>query len=264
MTRAIMVIGFGAMARMVVRELPGEVRLACLLVRREHVEHVQARLGPGTRVVSDPGECAGEVDFALECAGHGAVSQYGPALLASGVDFGVVSIGALADDDLLASLEAAARAGNAQLHVLAGAVAGIDALTAARAGGLDEVTYTSRKPPASWRGTPAASLIDLDGLKEATTFFEGTARDAARDYPANANVAATVALAGLGFDDTSVRLIADPMVSANMHTIHARGAFGEFRAELTGRPLPDNPKTSTLAALSALRALRNRGGWLVI
>ncbi len=264
MKRAIMLIGYGAMARMVVRELPRDVHLGFLLVRPESVDDVQSRVGPQTRVISDPRECVGEVEFALECAGHGAVAQYGPTLLAAGVDFGVVSIGALANDDLLARLEAGARAGGAQLQVLAGAVAGIDALTAARAGGLESVSYTSRKAPASWRGTPAEATVDLDTLDRAVTFYEGTAREAARDFPANANVAATVALAGLGFDQTRVCLIADPAVSANMHTIEARGAFGEFRTELSGRPLPDNPKTSTLAALSALRALRNRDGWLVI
>lgn len=264
MKQQLLLIGFGAMARMVLRQLPESVTVDYLVVRDNKIAQVQAQVPKDIRVIASLAKCERKPDFALECASHSAVAQYGPELLAAGIDFGVISVGALADQSVLDELENAARQGGAQLHILAGAVAGIDALAAAREGGLDEVIYSSRKPPGSWRGTPAEALIDLERLTQATVFYEGTAREAARRYPANANVAATIALAGSGFEQTQVQLIADPSINGNIHHIQARGSFGEFIIELRGRALPDNPKTSTLAALSALRTLRNRGGWLVI
>jgi aspartate dehydrogenase len=215
-------------------------------------------------VTTVPDLLAAQPGLVVECAGHGAVDAYGTDVLAGGADLLVASLGALADRQRLGRLKAAAERAGASLIVPSGAVGGLDLLAAARVAGLSRVTYVSRKPPRAWKGTPAENLADLDALAAATTFYTGPADAAARDYPQNANVAAAVALAGLGFERTQVQLVADPAAPGNLHRIEAEGAFGRTEIVIEGRPLPDNPKTSMLAALSLVRAVLNRGAALVV
>lgn len=199
-----------------------------------------------------------------ECASHVAVRDYGPAILEAGCDLIVISIGSLSDETMRKKLEDAARKGSARLVLPAGAIGGIDALASARLSGLEEVVYTGRKPPNAWRGTPAEKLLDLGALKEPAIFFEGSARKAAQDYPFNANVAATLALAGIGFETTKVRLVADPDVTRNVHEFSVRAGCGDFSMRLEGRPSAANPKTSQMAGYSVARELLNRAGTVVI
>ena len=145
-----------------------------------------------------------------------------------GFDLLVISVGALAEPALLERLKTAAREGNSRMLLPAGAIGGIDAIAAMRLGGLTSVRYRSRKPPAAWRGSPAEKVADLDKLTGRTVLYRGTAGEAALLYPQNANVAAAVALAGLGFDKTEVELVADPDAPGNVHEIEAEGAAGPF------------------------------------
>lgn len=258
MKRAL-VIGYGAIGRLVLESLAGDaaLRITHLLERPSRKDALSRALGGGVTVIGDLDELDAFPECALECAGHGAVVEYVVPLLERGVNVALVSVGALAEPGLPEKLEAAARKGGSQITLASGAVGGLDAIAAARVGGLDEVIYTGRKPPLGWRGSPAESKVDLESLARAAVIFEGSARDAARLYPKNANVAATVSLAGLGLDRTQVTLIADPAVTRNVHHVVARGAFGELEITLSGKPLPQNPKTSSLAAYAAVRALRD-------
>ncbi|MCE9889963.1 aspartate dehydrogenase [Kluyvera intermedia] len=250
--KKIMLIGYGAMAQAVIERLPPQVAIGWIVAREPHHAAIHAQFGTTVEALSSPLECLDAPDLVLECASQQAVAQYGEAVLARGWHLAVISTGALADSALEQRLQNA----GGQLTLLSGAVAGIDGLAAAKEGGLEHVTYQSRKSPASWRGSYAEQLIDLNTVSEAQVFFEGSAREAARLFPANANVAATVALGGVGMDETRVQLMVDPATQRNTHTIHVKGLFGEFHLELSGLPLASNPKTSTLAALSAVRACR--------
>ncbi len=254
-------IGFGAIGCTVFKVIKNdaEVRISQIVVHNEEMRaEVQAKVGDNVVVVSRIADLPQRPEFVLECAGHAALTACVLPLLASGVDCALVSIGALASDGMQEKLEAAARQGKATITLMSGAIGGIDAISAAKFGGLDEVLYTGRKPALSWIGTPAEELFKLAELTEATVIFQGNAREAAQLYPKNANVAATLAIAGLGLDHTKVTLIADPAVTQNIHTIEARGVFGQMKMEIQGNPLPENPKTSALTAYSIIRAIKNR------
>jgi len=262
--RHILVIGMGAVGRHVALALQNEanrLRLS-ILVRSEYVKAVKARadeIVPGeVQVVHRFDQLTDIPELAVECASHRAVAEFGEECLTSGTDFLITSVGALTDGLLLQRLERASRTHMGKLMIPAGAIAGVDALAAARYGGLERVRYISRKPPDAWTGTPAEKMCDLGRLKAPVEFYTGNAGEAARLFPQNANVAATIALAGLGFEKTEVSLNADPSAPGNVHVIEADGAFGKLRVEVQGKPLPENPKTSALAALSVLRAIHNR------
>ena len=262
----IALIGFGAIGRSLAQRAfaLGGLGIATIVVRTARIAEVQAQLdqlGLQARAVD---AVPADATVALECAGHEALHAHVLPALSSGIECAVLSVGALSESGLPEKLEAAARSGNTRLTLLSGAMGGIDALAAARLAGLSEVIYTGRKPPQGWKGSPAEAIVNLDTLISATPIFEGSARDAARLYPKNANVAATLSLAGIGLDATRVRLIADPAVTENIHEVEARGAFGAMNLIMRGKPLADNPKTSALTVLSALRFLVNRSGAIAV
>ena len=259
MVLSVLIVGHGTIAGWVAHEVSDDpdIRIAYVLCRPGRERAAEQSI-PGAKAVTDVKYISEPVDFALECAGHDGLTAHGPALLERGIDLAVVSIGAFSDPGVSISLEQSARTGGSRIELLSGAVGAIDALAAARAGGLDDVTYEGRKPPGGWKGSPAEKYLDLDNMSEEAIHFSGSARDAARLYPKNANVAATIALAGLGLDETKVTLVADPNLNSNRHTVVAKGTFGEFRFTIDGNALPGNPKSSALTAMSAVRAIRNR------
>jgi aspartate dehydrogenase len=200
-------------------------------------------------------------DVVVEAASHEAVRGYVQPLLDSGVAVIVLSGGALHDDALRASLEAAARRSGALLYVPSGGIAGLDALKAACVAGVDEVRITAAKPPRAWKNIEFVEKlgIDLDGLTEAHTLYEGPARAGVPLFPANVNIAAVLSMAGIGFDRTQLKVVADPAITKNTHTIEISGRTGTITVRLENVPAPDNPKTAWLACYSALAALKLMG-----
>lgn len=260
MTLQIALIGHGAIAAEVVRHLRGMagITLACGMCRAGREAAARDVFGDGVPVVTAAADVPKGVALAVDCAGHPGLRAHGAAFLARGVEVLTVSNGALADAEFALELEKAAQAGGARLRLLPGAIGAMDILAAGAVGGLSRVVYTGRKPPAGWKGSAAEEILDLDALTEPATHFEGTARDAALCYPKNANVAATVAFAGIGMDATQVRLIADPSRNGNLHEIEAEGAFGRFSFTVEGNALPNNPASSALTALSVVQAIQQR------
>lgn len=249
------VIGFGAITFEIRRSLAtlgSTDSLAGVLVRPPQVAAARREVADAIPIVDNVEALLDlKTDLVAECAGHSAVADYGQAILGAGLDLLCASTGALADRDLARVLIQQARG---QLLIPSGAVAGIDGLLAARTAGLKTVTYTSIKPPAAWKGTPGERFVAARSA-ERITFFEGSAREAATQYPQNANVGATVALAGIGLERTRVKLVSDPDVAGPVGLIEGAGDFGRFRFEILAYASASNPKTSALTAHSIVMAV---------
>jgi aspartate dehydrogenase len=266
-------IGYGNIARtltgILAAEAPGRVTRVTVLSLPEFADAARAALaedvaGPAAVVTDSAALIAARPDLVVECAGQDAVRDHATAVLRAGLDAVIVSIGALATPGLFEAVQAAAAQGGARAILPAGAVGGIDILAALRLSGVTAVTYTSRKPPVAWKGTPAEALVELDALREAAVFFEGNARDAALQYPKNANVAATIALAGIGFERTAVRMIADPGVTKNIHEYTVTSAAADYTIRIEGHPSAGNAKTSVTTVYSVARAILNTGSGVAI
>jgi len=204
------------------------------------------------------GLLAQEPDVVVEAASHEAVRDYVEALLTQGVATIVLSGGALCDEALRVRLECAAVESGALLYVPSGGIGGLDALKAACIAGVKEVTIAVTKPPAAWKGIPYVERmeVDLAALREPLVLFDGPARHGVPLFPANVNIAAVLSLAGVGFDRTRLKVVADPALLHNTHHIDIRGTTGNISIKLENVPAPENPKTAWLACYSALAAVK--------
>lgn len=251
-------IGWGAIGTAAAGYLSdAPVDIVAVGVRDREVE--RAGLPLGSVVLTEPHELAGlELDVVAEAAGRDSVGPWGRAALRTGVDFIVSSVSAFADRELLVELRSLAVEHGAAVQIQPGALAGVDALAAARHMGVDAVEHRMVKPPRAWLGTPAEDLCDLERLVEPVVFYAASAAETAHAFPKNANVAMTTALAGIGPDATTISLVADPHASTNRHEISAHGPFGSLDVVIDNNPLPTNPKSSAMAALALVRAIENR------
>jgi aspartate dehydrogenase len=193
-------------------------------------------------------------DLAIECAPAAVIERICRPMLAAGKAVMVLSCGALLERPDLVAL---AKESGGQIMVPTGALLGLDAVTAAAEGQINSVRMTTRKPPRGLAGAPylVAHGISVDGLNEPKRVFSGTAREAALGFPANVNVAAALALAGIGADRTTVEIWADPTIERNCHQIAVDADSAHFTLAIENIP-SENPKTGRITALSVLAALR--------
>ena len=260
------IIGGGVIARLVLEHVRGgslgEFDVVAIAGRSERSrgQGLAAAFGVPFVVGRDALAAAGP-EVVVEAASHEAVREYAEALLARGVSFVALSGGALCDDALRATLERTAAQHRALLYVPSGGIGGLDALKAACIAGADEVSIAVTKPPVAWKGIAYVDRlgIDLDRLTAATVLFEGSAREGVPHFPANVNIAAALSMAGIGFDRTRLKVVADPALAFNTHYIVIKGRTGRVDIKFESVPMPENPKTSMLACFAALAAIRELG-----
>ncbi len=257
------IIGGGVIARLILEEIrQGSLRDSEVvgLLGRSGASRGKPLAGDyGVPFVTGLADLLGrKPEVVVEAASHEAVREHAAPLLAAGISVVVMSGGALVDDALRDRLERLAVEQRALLCVPSGGIGGLDALKAVCAAGAEEVEIAVTKPPAAWKGIPYVerSGVDLDRLTGPVTLFDGTAREGVPHFPANVNIAAVLSLAGIGFDRTRLKVVADPALRFNTHYINIRGRTGVISIKFESVPSPDNPKTAMLACYSALAALK--------
>ena len=250
-------LGVGAIGQILATALdadPGRAVLVAIADQdRERAERFSAQLKARAPVV-EIDELVRRSELIIEAASQAALPEIVPRALRAQKDLMIMSVGGLIENE---EWFAEAERQGCRIHVPSGAIAGLDGLRAAAMGRLSVVILTSRKPVAGLRGAKYVTerRIDLDRLKEETVLFEGAPEDACRAFPATSNVAASLRLAVGKSAEIRVRVIAVPGGTENVHEIQAVGDFGRFRIVLENVPSPSNPRTSRLAALSALATL---------
>jgi aspartate dehydrogenase len=199
-------------------------------------------------------------DIVIECAPSKLVRSIVIPFVSRGKTAIVLSVGALLENEDLIAL---ARQNGGQIVVPTGALIGLDAVTAAAEGQIQSVKMVTRKPLNGLAGAPylVENNIDIAGITEPLKIFEGTARDAAKGFPANLNVAVALSLAGLGPDRTTLQIWADPTVTRNVHRVEVESDSARFSMTIENIP-SENPKTGRITALSVIAYLRKQGSAL--
>jgi aspartate dehydrogenase len=192
-------------------------------------------------------------DVVVECAPAALLPAIAGPFLRAGKEVVVLSAGALLDHWSLVDL---ASSSGGRITVPTGALLGLDAVGAAAENGVRAVRLTTRKPVEALAGAPGLE-IELKGLTEAAKVFSGSARDAAKGFPANMNIAVALALAGIGPDRTEVEIWADPALTRNTHTVVVRSDVSDLTMKIENVP-SDNPRTGLVTALSVVRLIRKR------
>ena len=242
------IVGCGAIGTDLAKFAAAQPEIASITLFDQSPERADqlAKQLPKAKVARSGETLVKEVELVIECASQDAAKLYLPLAIGSGRSVMCLSMGVFADDKFRKSLVETARKNGTKIYLPSGAIAAVDALKAGALSRITSVTLVTTKPP-------AALGVKADKW---TVVFDGSARDAVRKFPQNVNVAACLSLAGIGFDQTRVQVVADPLATRNQHKVIIEGDFGRIRTEVENLPSPANPKTSYLAILSAMATLR--------
>jgi len=266
MAQRVAIAGFGAIGRVVAEHLDRGIdglTLAAVSARdRARAERAMARFAHPVPV-SPLARLAEVADIIVECAPAAVLREVAEPALAAGRTLIVLSCGALLDNADLIDL---ARREGGRILVPTGALLGLDAVQAAAQGTISRVHMTTRKPPEGLDGAPylVEHGISVLGIRKPRRVFTGNAREAARGFPANVNVAAALALAGIGPDRTTIEIWADPGVDRNIHRIEVEADSVRLSMQIENVPSLENPKTGRLTPLSVIALLRKLTSPLVI
>ncbi len=225
-------------------------------IDKARAEKVKASSSSGPAVLSID-ELIKVCDLIIEAASAAVSYEVAEKALEHSKDVMIMSIGGILDRyEQLFSL---AQTKGCRIYLPSGALCGLDAVRAASMAKINTATLITRKPLQGLAGAAylAQKKINLAGIKKETVIFKGTALEAIKGFPKNINVCAVLSLAGIGAQETRVEIITSPDYKANIHEIRVEGDFGKLVARTENVPTPANPKTSFLASLSAIAALKN-------
>ena len=267
MEKKVAVIGYGSIGREIIAatkrgEIPN-AKIVALFDKESRVISLVGYDNTELHLFTDFNEfynspIYSNLDIIIECASKDAVREYGKKIIESKKDLIVLSVGAFSDIEYLSELQNLSNLNNTRILIPTGAIAGLDSIRSVKKY-LESLTITTTKHPKSFVGAPFfnKSKIKLEEISKKTVLYEGNAITAIEFFPANVNVAVSIALAGIGLEKTQVKIIADPTMSVNKHEILGKGSFGEIHIIVQNIPSPTNPKTSYLASLSAIECLRS-------
>jgi aspartate dehydrogenase len=253
------VVGLGPIGIRVIEALDrGIDGLVLSAVSVQHPEKHRGRLATLSKppVILPIDALVDVADIVIECAPSKLVRSIVAPFVKTGKTAVVLSAGALLENDDLIDL---ARQNGGQIVVPTGALIGLDAVTAAAEGEIKSVRMVTRKPVRGLAGAPyiVENKIDIEKITEPLRIFEGTAREAAKGFPANLNVAVALSLAGIGPDRTRLEIWADPALTRNMHRVEVESDSARFSMSIENIP-SENPKTGLITALSVIAWLRKQ------
>jgi len=256
-------IGCGAIGSVLARAIDdGQAGDACLvMVFDKNLEKAKAlaqKLKSKPKVAKTFKELLNceNVKLVVEAASQGAVRAYAVEVLRAGKDLMIMSAGALVNSKLAGEISRTAKENNRRVYLPSGALAGLDGVKASALGKIERIVLTTRKPLEALEDNAYFKEKFSGRVEKPTIIYEGSAVEACKLFPANVNVAATLSLAGVGAEKTIVRVIADPTLERNIHEIEVVGEFGKLTVHVENVPSIENPKTSYLAALSAIATLK--------